>query len=360
MKVIFMKICPVLASLALLPFAGWAQAQSTVEIFGVIDLAYRHTSADGTESVNSLSPGGNTTNRFGFKGTEDLGGGLKVGFWLEGAVSPDTGLGGTASTDNKSAPVSAFFGRRATVSLAGAWGQVRLGRDLVPSFFNLTASMHPFGTNGVGNSGQLFYPVNVKGGTTVRTSVRASNSIGYLLPPKLGGFYGHAMYAMGEQASGTATSDDGNYIGARLGYRAGPLNLAASTGTTKYIKGDYTQRNFAINYLIGPVKLMYLWGRNKVGVTQTTSNMLGTQWKIGKGEIRFAYTTLKADAIANDASQWAIGYVHDLSKRTALYANYSQVSNDGAGTQFKVGGGENVVAAGGGSTGYEFGIRHKF
>lgn len=354
-----MKICPVLALVALAPFASLAQAQSTVEIFGVLDMAYLHTSADGAASASSLNTDGNTTNRFGFKGTEDLGGGLKASFWLEAAFSPDTGEGGTASVDNKSAPVSAIFGRRATMSLSGTWGEVRLGRDLVPSFSNLTASMHPFGTNGVGNSGQLFYPVST-GGTTVRTNVRASNSVGYILPSKLGGFYGHAMYAMGEQASNTATSNDGNYLGARIGYRSGPLNLAASTGTTNYTTGDYTQSNFAINYLIGPVKLMYLWGKNEVGVTQTTSNMVGTQWQLGKGEIRFAYTTLKADAVANDASQWALGYVHDLSKRTALYTNYSQVSNDGTGKRFKVGGGNSVTTAGGSSTGYEFGIRHKF
>ena len=64
--------------------------------------------------------------------------------------------------------------------------------------------------------------------------------------------------------------------------------------------------------------------------------------------------------MANDATQWAVGYVHDLSKRTALYTNYSQVSNDGVGTKFTVGGGNSVVTPGGASSGYEFGIRHSF
>ncbi len=354
-----MKTRPVLATVALLTFAAGAQAQSNVEIFGVFDLAYLHTTADGAGSVNSVNPDGNTSSRLGFRGSEDLGGGSKASFWLEAAYDPDTGANGTASADNKSAPVGAAFGRRATVSLSGTWGELRLGRDYVPTFSNLTASMHPFGTNGVGNAGQLFYPVST-GGTTVRTNVRASNSIGYLLPSTLGGFYGHAMYAMGEQASNSATADDGNYLGARIGYRSGPLNLAVATGTTKYTTGDYTQSNFAINYLMGPVKLMYLWGKNEVGSTKTTSNMVGTKWKLGPGELRFAYTTLTAVAVANDAKQWALGYVYDLSKRTALYTNYSQVSNDGSGKKFKVGGGNNVTTAGGGSTGYEFGVRHSF
>jgi predicted porin len=358
---------PVFVLTALSSFAGLAQAQSTVEVFGLLDVGYLYTSASGSGSVSSLNPDGNTSSRLGFRGTEDLGGGLKANFWLEAAVSPDNGTGGSTSLDNIGGAASGIggsagltFGRRATVGLLGNWGEVRLGRDYTPSFNNLTVAMHPFGTNGVGNAGQLFYPVNT-GGTTVRTNVRASNSIGYLLPSNLGGIYGQVMYAMGEQASNAgATVDNGNYLGARIGYKAGPLDLALASGTTKYATGDFTQTNFAINYQVGPAKLMYLWGKNEVGVTKTTANMIGTQWKVGTGEIRFAYTTLKADAVANDASQWAVGYVHNLSKRTALYTNYSQVSNDGTGVKFTVGSGIAPTTPGGSSTGYEMGIRHSF
>src|SRR5665647_340063 len=353
---------PVFALAALTSLTGLAQAQATVEVFGLLDVGYLYTSASGSGSVSSLNPDGNSSSRLGFRSTEDMGGGLKANFWLEAAVSPDNGSGGSTSTNNKDSVGGGglTFGRRATVGLLGYWGEVRLGRDYTPSFNNLTVAMHPFGTNGVGNAGQLFYPVNT-GGTTVRTNVRASNSIGYLLPSNLGGIYGQVMYAMGEQASDAgATVDDGNYLGARIGYKAGLLDLALASGTTKYATGDFTQTNFAINYQVGPAKLMYLWGKNEVGVTKTTANMIGTQWKVGAGEIRFAYTTLKADAVANDASQWAIGYVHNLSKRTALYTNYSQVRNDGVGTKFTVGAGNAVTTAGGSSTGYEFGIRHSF
>ena len=353
---------PVFVLTALSSFAGLAQAQSTVEVFGLLDVGYLYTSASGSGSVSSLNPDGNTSSRLGFRGTEDMGGGLKANFWLEAAVSPDNGSGGSTSTNNKDSVGGGglTFGRRATVGLLGNWGEVRLGRDYTPSFNNLTVAMHPFGTNGVGNAGQLFYPVNT-GGTTVRTNVRASNSIGYLLPSTLGGLYGQFMYAMGEQASNAGpTADDGNYLGARIGYKAGPLNLAVASGTTKYATGDFTQTNFAINYQFGPAKLMYLWGKNEVGVTKTTANMVGTQWTVGKGEVRLAYTTLKADSVANDASQWAVGYVHNLSKRTALYTNYSKVSNDGTGVKFTVGSGIAPTTPGGSSTGYEMGIRHSF
>ena len=350
-------------ALAIAALSGAAsQAQSNVTVFGLLDLGYLNVRASGSGSVSSVNSDGNTSSRFGARGTEDLGGGLKANFWLEAAVAPDSRVGGSTSTTNKDSVGSngLTFGRRSTVGLSGGWGEMRLGRDYVPSFNNLTVAMHPFGTNGVGNAGQLFYPVNT-GGTTVRTHVRASNSIGYVLPD-MGGFNGQIMYALGEQASNAAggTSSDGKHLGFRLGYAAGPLRAALASGKTNYATGDYTQTNFAANYAFGPAKLMYLWGQNKVGSTKTTSNMLGTQYTVGAGEVRFAYTVLKAEGVANDANQWALGYVHNLSKRTALYTNYSQVKNKGTGKQFVVGGGNGVTDAGGSSSGFEIGLRHAF
>jgi len=329
----------------------------------VLDVAYVSTRADGGGSLTQLSTDSNTSSRLGFRGTEDLGAGLKAGFWLEAAVTPDSGVGGSTSTTNKDSVNNGglTFGRRSTVSLIDAsLGELRLGRDYVPSFNNLTVAMHPFGTNGLGNAGQLFYPV-AAGGTTARTNVRASNSIGYILPSGLGGFNGHLMYALGEQASNAgATSKDGNHLGIRIGYGSGPFNAAYATGTTKYATGDYTQSNFAANYQLGAAKLMYLYGINKVGATQTKASMIGTQYDVASGQIRAAYTALTAQGVANDANQIAIGYVHNLSKRTALFTNYSQVKNKGSGIKFVVGGGNAVTQAGGTSSGIEFGVRHSF
>lgn len=351
-----------LAIAALASLSNVALAQSSVETFGILDIGVLSARASGSGSVDTVNTDGNSSSRLGFRGKEELGGGLNASFWLEAAVNPDVGSGSGTSTNNKDSVNSGglTFGRRSTVSLASTWGELRLGRDYVPSFGNLTVTMHPFGTNGVGSAGQLFYPV-AAGGTTVRTNVRASNSVGYILP-SMGGVYGQLMYAMGEQASNAAggTSKDGNHVGGRIGYAAGPLNVAFATGKTNYATGDYTQTNLAGNYQFGPAKLMYLWGQNKVGATKTTANMIGTQYTVGQGEVRFAYTTLKAENVANDANQFAIGYLHNLSKRTALYTNYSQVKNKGTGKQFSVGGGNAVTEAGGTSSGLEVGIRHSF
>jgi predicted porin len=356
---------------ALCASAGFAQAQ-TVELFGILDVAYLSTTATGSPKVTSLSTDSNTSSRLGFRGNEDLGGGMRASFWLEAAHSPDNGTGSGSNSNNQSSGQTSSpagtqgltFGRRSTVSLSGTtWGEVRVGRDYVPSFNNLTVAMHPFGTNGVGGAGQLFYPLAANG-TTARTGVRASNSVGYILPSNLNGFSGHVMYAMGENASNVYNADDGQHMGARLGYRNGPWNMAIASGKTKYTTAanavnDYVQSNFAINYQMGDAKLMFLTNENKLGATKTKTDMVGTQYKVRTGQVRFAYTTLKATGVANDATQVAVGYVHDLSKRTVVYTNYSVVDNK-TGKQFSVGGGNNVTTLGGSSTGYEFGLRHNF
>jgi predicted porin len=335
-----------------------AQAQPAVTVFGVVDTAWNHVSASGAGSLNRILEGGNSNSRFGFRGQEDLGAGLKAGFWLENGFNPDTGTSGATSTNNIDSATNALFGRRATVSLMGGWGELRLGRDFVPSFTNLGNSMHPFGTNGVGGSGFLHYPVNA-GGTTPRTHIRASNGLNYFLPGELGGFVGHLAYALGEQNSTPSTTkNDGKYVGGRVGYAAGPFAIAVATGTTQYSTGDFKQTNLGVTFRVGPAKLMLLAGENKVGVTKTSVVTLGTQFTVGNGEIRAAYTQLDAKGVASDAHQIALGYVHDLSKRTALYATASQIDNKGAGKTFNLG--VSPVTAGGNSTGYEIGLRHNF
>lgn len=347
------------AGLALAAAAVGAQAQaSNVHVFGLFDVGVQALKASGTDRRLLVNSDGNTSSRFGVRGTEDLGGGLKAGFWLESAVAVDDGTSGATSTNNKDSVSGGLtWGRRATLQLSGPWGELRLGRDYVPSFGNLTTSMHPFGTNGVGSSGLMFYPVPA-GGTTARTNVRASNSIGYFLPGDLGGWYGHAMLALGEQGPG-ATRKDGQLQGIRIGWRNDGVNAAAAVSKTRYATGDYTQSNVGASYKWGPARLMALWGQNKVGVTKTTATMLGTQWDVSpQGELRFAYTQLKARGVASDATHIAVGYVHDLSKRTALYGNVARIDNKGAGTRFNVG--LAPTLPGGNSGGAEAGVRHSF
>ncbi|MBV5292507.1 MAG: porin [Curvibacter lanceolatus] len=346
-----------LAAAGLLATTG-VSAQS-VEIFGLLDSGYLRVNSDGNGSISKANTDGNLSSRLGFRGTEDLGGGLKAGFWLEAGLNPTDGSAGTTSTTNQPGGSAGsgglVFGRRSTVSLSNQLGELRLGRDYTPGFWNLSA-FSPFGTNGIGSTGFLFYPVP----SAARiTHVRASNSVGYFLP-KLGGFYGQAMVAFGNNPSTAgAKSDDGNVTGLRLGYEQGPFNIAVATNRTQNVSiGNYKQNNLGASYDFGPVKAMALWGENVTATTKTSTKLIGAHVPVGPGQIRLAYSTLSAKGVANDANHLALGYVHNLSKRTAVYGHYARISNKNNGTAFDLG--QGVTRAGGSSTGYEFGIRHTF
>src|ERR1700761_382453 len=141
-----------LVALAALAVAGVASAQSSVTLFGVVDASitgFRVQSQTPfgvtvTKNQNTLSNSGENSSRLGFRGTEDLGGGLAASFWLEAGLNNNDGTG--AATGG-----GLDFNRRSTVSLSGAFGEVRLGRDYTPTFWNDTV-FDPFGTNGVGTN----------------------------------------------------------------------------------------------------------------------------------------------------------------------------------------------------------------
>jgi predicted porin len=120
---------------------GAASAQSSVTIFGVVDLNARWLDNNGVTQY-SMSQDGLAPSRLGFRGVEDLGGGLKAGFWLEMPLNPDIGNAG----------VRLAFTRRSTVSLSNAWGEVRLGRDETATYYN-SGHFDPFGDTGIGAAG---------------------------------------------------------------------------------------------------------------------------------------------------------------------------------------------------------------
>src|SRR5690242_9540540 len=118
-----------IALAALGAFAGAASAQSSVTLFGIVDVGARAVKNGDGSTVKSLTSNGLATSRLGFRGEEDLGAGLKAGFWLEAEILADVGQGGSnaSSLPNGAAVASKFFGRRSTVSLSGPFGEVRAG-----------------------------------------------------------------------------------------------------------------------------------------------------------------------------------------------------------------------------------------
>lgn len=335
--------------------AGTASAQSSVTLFGIVDVNVRNVDNSGVGSNSTLNNNGLSSSRFGFRGVEDLGGGLKAGFWLESDLNPDTG-----TTNNGNGKL---FARRSTVSLMGNLGEIRLGRDLTPSGA-FTYVFDPFGVIGVGGS------ANIARYSGQATFFRADNAISYFLP-NLGGVYGQAMVGLDEGVNPSAPGTGADrfarsYTGGRLGYANGPIDVAVSYGSTKVdlTGGKFKSTGIGGSYNFGVAKLMSHYYSDRLLTLKENRFLLGVSVPLGAHEIRASY--VRSDATggtaaynASDANQLALGYVHNLSKRTAMYGTVSRISNKGGAT-FAIAGGNPGITAGGKSSGYELGMRHSF
>jgi predicted porin len=358
----------VLACLALTA-AGCASAQSSATIFGIVDIAakYGTASGPGSASRSSLGSGSFNASRLGFRVDEDLGGGLRAGAWLEAGINADNGTGGVMSTNNqKSGLVSSgglMFDRRATVSLSDArWGEFRMGRDFTPQFWNTCND--PFACSGAGMP--VTMPGNINGAaglvpSSYSTSVRASNTVSYFLPPTLGGVFGQVQYYFGENAhNGVAGEKDGSGFAGRLGYAAGPIKVSVATGTTKYATGDARQTNAGLNWELSRVALSAHITHDRLGTASGRGWMLGAIVPFGTLDVKGSYSRYSIDTGTSTprVSKLALGLQENLSKRTALYATWASVRNTG-GSAVTL----NSAVAGSpnqNSSGVDLGIRHSF
>jgi len=346
---------------ALLVAAAGAQAQSSVTMFGVVDLSYSR----GTGSVmdrTQINSGSNSTSRIGLRGVEDLGGGLSASFWLEAGFTADNGLGQSTNTNNQTSGNTAAgglaFNRRSTLSLEAPWGEVRAGRDHV-AHYRSRLEVDPFANVGVG---AIQPHVGTLGGNT---STRVSNFVGYYLPPNIGGFYGFVQYYLGENANGGATADDGNGASIRLGYDAGPLNLSVATGRTAYARtattGDVRSSNIGVQYKLGDARLLFGYFVDKVdSVAPVTGKgaSIGAIVPLGAHEIKAAWSYYGSDTgTSPKTKKLSLGYVHNLSKRSALYATIARVGNRGGATTAL---NSAVTGPNQASSGWDIGLRHSF
>jgi len=330
-----------LVALAVLgTIAGTAAAQSSVTLFGVIDVAARYTKAGGVNK-SELATDGSSSSRLGVRGVEDLGGGLKAGFWLEGSVAADTGT----------VDATRFWGRRATISLTGDFGEVRLGRSktqtrLVIDDFDI------YSTTGLGDVTKVYRTLGASD-----TYNRADNQVSYFLPGNLGGFYGGVDIGAGEGTVGK------KYIGGRAGYKAGALHVGAGyqsttgTGNSKVKLGS-----IGASYDFGVVRVSGLVSSNKFASTKQTISTIGAVVPVGtNGSFTAQYTNASANTSANEATLFTVGYLHNLSKRTALYATVSQIDNE-TGAAFRMTSGTSGVnvVTGGKYSGFDVGLKHSF
>ena len=350
-----------LIALAVLAASGAAMAQSSVTLFGVVDMGVGYVENSGNkadggyagQSNNGMTSNGNVNSRLGFRGVEDLGGGLKAGFWLEGQLSPDDGTAGFS------------FKRRSTLSLMGGFGEVRLGRDLTAGYVK-TSTYDVFGQVGMGQF--LGWSSNLYGADV--GGVRADNMLSYYTP-NFGGFTAGVNYGFGED---TASSKTNRYVGGYVAFDNGPISVALAMDknngnlpTTPAVNGDRTQVSLGGSYDFGMLKASALVQQVEFEPTVGTGKVkfdnwaLGLSAPVGPGTVKAQYASYDLKDSSNEAQQLSVGYVYDLSKRTAVYGTVSFLKNKGA-SAVSLGG--NGLPLGGASgenqTGYQVGIRHSF
>ena len=352
-----------------LAFTGTAMAQSSVTFQGVVDGSARSTH-NSLGTLRSLSSGNESTSRIVLRGTEDLGDGLKAGFWLESTLMSDTGTaGGVAVT-----PAGQFWDRTSVVTLSSArLGEVRLGREWTPVFLGWVYS-DPFVAVGVGSAANFFSSsastvLNRAFGSAAFPSTisRSSNTIQYFLPSGLGGVNGQLMMAAGEGGNAQGSF---KYTAGRLGYRSGAINASIYYGATRIdaANADLKQMGAMGSYDFGLAKVSASITDSKFLTSKQTNYIVGLSVPIGVHLVRASYnraaqkgtSATGASIDGDDAQMYTIGYEYSFSKRTALYGQVAHISNKGNARFVVPGGPVGLVAAGTSSTGSEIGIRHSF
>lgn len=360
-----------------------AFAQSNVTVYGVLDLFYAygmdnfHKDAKDGGAVGS---GGQSGSRFGFKGSEDLGNGLKANFRIEGGINADVGT--SAQTG--------VFGRWSTVGLSGNWGEVQMGRrDTFQD--ELLGSQDANGRTTVAQVSPVYLDQR-----------RIGNFIAYL-SPVWNGLQVKAGYStagadssaqevtltpISSAANNVASNTNLQVVTAALHYTNGPLLLGAAydyntysdrdsnvvgqsgnygSGNVWNVAGAYDFGVVRINGAYGAIDYAQSFGQTMDDRTQWS---LGASAPIGKaGKLTLTYANAKIDynvagAKSDEMQMWGLAYFHDISKRTNWYAAYGQIDQDD--TFFNVANKASLSDMAGttGVSGYQqgvqVGLRHRF
>lgn len=298
-----------------------AMAQSNVSLSGRVNVTVESQKTDAGTSTLVVDNG----SRLQFRGTEDLGGGLKASFLLDHRFSADTGQANPQ-----------FWAGESWVGVGGGFGTVRLGYMGATAAYLATADYISYHNHDTGTSADAFY---IGQGST-------TNMIAYT-SPSIGGLVVEAQ--LGLKESGTK-----NTMILAANYDAGPLHLGAG-----YING--TSANVNINpltpavtgteakqvalraaYDLGPITVGAYYAHDDISGTGFTWERdiyrVSAMYTIGAVELHAnlgvageADTTGAAPgaSVRRDAKQFTLGYNYNLSKRTKAYAFYTQLSGDG-------------------------------
>ncbi|AVS82634.1 porin [Paracidovorax avenae] len=328
-----------LAALALLGSTA-AFAQSSVTLYGRVNTSVEHS------KVGDLSQSGvnNNASRFGFKGVEDLGGGLKAGFQLESGFDSSTG-----------AAAQQFFGRQSEVNLSGGFGMVRLGNWTPESYYAIADyGVQDQPNHDTGNfSNQLYTSV----------AFGKTNKVGYRTP-MLGGFWAEATVSAHERTA--RTNPFGVNAGTKNAYDVAANweggNLAFGAGYAKL--GDNWDAGVRGHYTMGPVQFGAYYQRNDYELVGTRNSVgIAAQYAFGASEVvaNYIWASKWNNVADSGAQQLILGYNYNLSKRTKVYAAYTYVKNKSA-ANYAYGfvNGTNTLATGADPRTFGLGVRHNF
>jgi predicted porin len=308
-----------LAVAALLAATG-AHAQTSVQVYGLLDLGvdYASNATPSRTTMTRVSSGGMNTSRWGVRGTEDIGGGLKAVFQLEGGILMDTG-----ALDGQ------LFRRQATVGLENEYGRIVLGRSFT-SVYDTVIRFDPMGF-------APFYSWATSGNATGPSKYGMTTGFDNLIKysGSTGNFKYGATYALGEQTTGNS---DGNKYAAAVSYETTGLGLMA---TWERINGNIlpatnhrdetTAYHLGLSYETGPWKL-WVAGRDYTLVAgkAATADIRGTTYWTGvaykpvpkvtlTGAIYHVNVRNVAAGKDADPTLYVARYRYALSKRTDLY-----------------------------------------
>lgn len=337
-------ISPLAVLVAGTTFAGGAafaqqSGGSNVTFYGVADAFVQ--SARGDASINRLQSGGLSGSRFGLRGSEDLGDGLRGLFTLEAGINLDDGTFGQGGI---------AFGRQAFVGLQGGFGQLTLGRQYSSAYF-ASNDFSAFGNNPYGASTALiggfgggYEPVRGAGATAVPPAAgatgngsptRVNNSVKYETP-SLGGLRVGGLYGFGESSQG-ANSQRLFDVYAR--YTAGPLDAIVSyindrtVDVSATVEGtDMRVTTVAGGYTFGPVRLLagYLSASDNRAANQDGRGYwVGGEYRLNTNNlVRLQFVDNNPEGEDNGSRALGLGYQYDFSRRTAFYSSVTRFRNE--------------------------------
>ncbi|MBI3711692.1 MAG: porin [Burkholderiales bacterium] len=305
-------------------FASAASAQSSVVLYGVVDAATSHMSNQSATCGKkfSLDSGSLSSSRWGLKGSEDMGNGLKANFQLESSLQVDTGVAGS------------LFDRIATVGLSGDFGTVNLGRQTNLAYDTLT-QVDPMGVAHVGtnpnivlgamNNVALFSTHGSSAGVTSAT--RQNNSVKFAFPSVLGGINFGAMYGFGEKTGDASAS---SYVGGSAGFSQNGMTAVFSYGQMKDATNSSTLRSytggakFEVN---ADITLKVTYAENEINTTGRAISVFGAgaDFKVSPSTTLTAayYANRRSGDMSGKADQYVGLVKYALSKRTTAYASFS-------------------------------------